>query len=62
MHKLISGIVEFREQHLPRHAERFRELVLAKVGGDGFLGKSQKTVRIIDKDCGPNFAGRYRTK
>jgi carbonic anhydrase len=30
MHKLISGIVEFREQHLPRHAERFRELALAQ--------------------------------
>ena len=30
MHKLISGIVEFREQHLPKHAERFRELALAQ--------------------------------
>src|SRR3984885_14453830 len=30
MHKLISGIVEFREQHLPEHAERFRELALAQ--------------------------------
>ncbi len=30
MHKLISGIVEFREQHLPEHAERFRELSLAQ--------------------------------
>jgi carbonic anhydrase len=30
MHKLISGIVEFREQHLPRHVERFRELALAQ--------------------------------
>ena len=30
MHKLISGIVEFREQHLPGLAERFRELALAQ--------------------------------
>jgi carbonic anhydrase len=30
MHKLISGIVEFREQNLPKHAERFRELALAQ--------------------------------
>jgi carbonic anhydrase len=30
MHKLISGIVEFREKHLFKHAERFRELALAQ--------------------------------
>ena len=30
MYKLISGIVEFREKHLPKHAERFRELALAQ--------------------------------
>jgi carbonic anhydrase len=30
MHNLIAGIVEFREQHLPKHAERFRELALAQ--------------------------------
>jgi hypothetical protein len=30
MHKLISGIVEFREKHLPGHAARFRELALAQ--------------------------------
>jgi carbonic anhydrase len=30
MHKLISGIVEFREKHLPKHLERFRELALAQ--------------------------------
>ena len=30
MHKLISGIVEFREQKLPKYAERFRDLALAQ--------------------------------
>jgi carbonic anhydrase len=30
MHNLIAGIVEFREQHLPRLAERFRELALVQ--------------------------------
>lgn len=30
MHKLISGIVEFREKHLLKHAERFRGLALAQ--------------------------------
>ena len=30
MHKLISGIVEFRERELPRYAERFRDLALAQ--------------------------------
>jgi carbonic anhydrase len=30
MHKLISGIVEFRERQLPRYAERFRDLALAQ--------------------------------
>jgi carbonic anhydrase len=30
MRKLISGIVEFRELHLPRYAERFRDLAHAQ--------------------------------
>jgi carbonic anhydrase len=30
MHKLISGIVEFRERQLPGYAERFRDLALAQ--------------------------------
>lgn len=30
MQKLISGIVEFREQQLPKYAERFRDLALAQ--------------------------------
>ena len=30
MHRLISGIVEFRERQLPRYAERFRHLALAQ--------------------------------
>jgi len=30
MRKLISGIVEFRELHLPKYAERFRDLALAQ--------------------------------
>lgn len=30
MHKLISGIIEFREGELPRYAERFRNLALAQ--------------------------------
>ena len=30
MRKLISGIVEFREQQLPKYAERFRDLALTQ--------------------------------
>ena len=30
MHRLIWGIVEFREHQLPKYAERFRELALAQ--------------------------------
>jgi len=30
MHRLISGIVEFREHQLPKYAERFRDLALTQ--------------------------------
>lgn len=44
MHKLISGIVDFRERMLPQYAERFRDLALTQTPDALFITCSDSRV------------------
>jgi carbonic anhydrase len=61
MQKLIRGIVEFREQHLPRYAEQFRQLSFGQTPDTLFVTCSDSRVvpdLLMSTDPGELFVMR----